>query len=67
MPVHHISGLVLMNQKIEKNPLGKGQRFVVLHPVCEKRYLPGCDLVFKGMSTDERDYHTEMNSKILEQ
>jgi transposase len=25
----------------------------------------GCELVFKGISTDGRDYHTEMNSKIF--
>ena len=53
--------------KNRKIPLGKGQRFVVLHAGCEKGFLPGCDLVFKGTSTDGRDYHTEMNSKIFEQ
>jgi hypothetical protein len=29
-------------------------------------FLNGCELVFKGISTDGRDYHTEMNSKIFE-
>ena len=29
--------------------------------------MSGCDLVFKGMSTDGGDYHTEMNSNIFEQ
>ncbi|XP_071132930.1 uncharacterized protein [Mytilus edulis] len=52
------------NRKI---PLGKGQRFVVLHAGCETGFLKGCDLVFKGMSTDGRDYHTEMNGKVFEQ
>ena len=52
--------------KNRKLPLGKGQRFAVLHAGCEKGFLPGCDLVFKSMSTDGRDYHTEMNSNLFE-
>ena len=49
--------------KNRKLPLGKGQRFVA---GCEKGFSPGCDLVFKSISTDGRDYHTEMNAKSLE-
>ena len=52
--------------KNRKLPLGKGQRFVVLHAGCEKGFLPGCDLVFESISTDERDYHPEMNANIFE-
>ena len=28
-------------------------------------FLPGCELVFKTLSTDGRDYHSEMNSVIF--
>jgi hypothetical protein len=28
-------------------------------------FLPGCELVFKTLSTDRRDYHSEMNSVIF--
>jgi len=54
------------DSKNRKLPLGKGQRFVILHAGCEDGFLNGCELVFKGISTDGRDYHTEMNSKIFE-
>jgi hypothetical protein len=57
------SDSIFKNRKI---PLSKGQRFVVLHAGCENGFLPGCDLVFKSISTDGRDYHTEMNAKIFE-
>jgi transposase len=29
------------------------------------KLLPGCELVFKTLSTDGRDYHSEMNSVIF--
>lgn len=54
------------DSKNRKLPLGKGQRFVISHAGCEDGFLNGCELVFKGISTDGRDYHTEMNSKIFE-
>ena len=66
---HHTSSHQWTSDSIFKNrkiPLSKGQRFVVLHAGCENGFLPGCDLVFKSISTDGRDYHTEMNSKIFE-
>ena len=65
---HHTSSHQWTSDSILKNrkiPLSKGQRFVVLHAGCENGFLPGCDLVFKSISTDGRDYHTEMNSKIF--
>ena len=37
-----------------------------MHAGCENGCLPGCDLVFKSISTDGRDYHTEINAKIFE-
>ena len=37
-----------------------------MHAGCENGFLLGCDLVFKSISTDGRDYHTEMNAKIFE-
>jgi hypothetical protein len=37
-----------------------------LHAGCENGCLPGYDLVFKSISTDGRDYHTEINAKIFE-
>jgi hypothetical protein len=43
----------------------KGQRFVILHAGCKTGFLPGCELVFKTLSTDGRDYHSEMNSVIF--
>ena len=39
---------------------------MILHAGCEDGFLNGCELVFKGISTDGSDYHTEMNSKIFE-
>ena len=48
-----------------KIPLNKGQRFVILHAGCKTGFLPGCELVFKTLSTDGRDYHSEMNSVIF--
>lgn len=66
---HHTSSHQWTSDSIFKNrkiPLSKGQRFVVLHAGCENGFLPGCDLVFKSISTVGRDYHTEMNSKIFE-
>jgi hypothetical protein len=54
------------DSKNRKLPLGKGQRFVISHAGCEDGFLNGCELVFKGISTDGRDYHNEMNSKIFE-
>ena len=61
-----INGLLTMTQKNRKLPLGKGQRFVISHAGCEDGFLNGCELVFKGISTDGREYHNEMNSKIFE-
>jgi hypothetical protein len=48
-----------------KIPLNKGQRFVILHAGYKTDFLPGCELVFKTLSTDGRDYHSEMNSVIF--
>jgi hypothetical protein len=49
-----------------KIPLNKGQRFVILHAGCKTVFfLSGCELVFKTLSTDGRDYHSEMNSVIF--
>ncbi len=48
-------------------PTGRGQRLIILHAVDDKRgFLPDCLLLFKSLSTDGRDYHTEMNSTIFE-
>jgi hypothetical protein len=41
------------DSKNRKLPLGKGQRFVILHAGCEDGFLNGCELVFKGISTDQ--------------
>ena len=38
----------------------------MLHAGCEKGFLPGSDLVFKSISTDERENHIEMNANIFE-
>ena len=48
-----------------KIPLNKGQRFVILHAGCKAGFLPGRALVFKTLSTDGRDYHSEMNYVIV--
>jgi hypothetical protein len=39
--------------------------FVILHAGCKTGFLPGCELVFKTLSTDGRDYHSEINSVIF--
>lgn len=44
---HPISGHHLTLQMLEKIPLNKGQRFVILHAGCKTGFLPGCELVFK--------------------
>ena len=62
---HPISGHHLTLQMPKKIPLNKGQRFVILHAGCKTGFLPGCELVFKTLSTDGRDYHSEMNSVIF--
>ena len=62
---HPISGHHLTLHMPEKIPLNKGQRFVILHAGCKTGFLPGCELVFKTLSTDGRDYHSEMNSVIF--
>ena len=47
-------------------PTNRGERLIVLHAGCaEKGFLNGCDLVFRSKSKDNRDYHTEMNSKVF--
>ncbi|XP_067654452.1 uncharacterized protein [Haliotis asinina] len=49
-----------------KLPFGKGERLIVLHAGCKSRgFLPGCSLVFKAKSKDNRDYHTEMNEMVF--
>ena len=62
---HPISGHHLTPSDARKIPLNKGQRFVILHVGCKTGFLPGCELVFKTLSTDGRDYHSEMNSVIF--
>jgi len=52
--------------KNRKLPIGKGQRFLILHSGCEYGFLNGCELIFKGINTDGRDYHTEVNSKMFD-
>ena len=48
-------------------PTGRGQRLILLHAVDYKTgFLPKCLLLFKSISTDGRDYHSEMNSVIFE-
>ena len=48
-----------------KIPFNKGQRFVILYTGCKTGFLPGCELVFKTLSTNGRDYHSEINSVIF--
>ena len=44
---------------------GKGQRFIILHAgSADKRFLPGCRLVFRG-SRGSEDYHQEMKGKCF--
>jgi hypothetical protein len=38
---------------------------LVLHAGCKTGFLPECELVFKTLSTDGREYHSEMNSVIF--
>ena len=48
-------------------PVGRGQRLILLHAVDQKTgFLPDCKLLFKSVSTDGRDYHTEMNGTVFE-
>jgi hypothetical protein len=50
----------------KKIPLNKGQRFVILHAGCKTGFLPGCELVFKTLSTDGRDYHYPSSCKVFQ-
>ena len=47
-------------------PVGKGQRIINLDAIDPSGFVPGCNLLFKSISTDNRDYHTEMNSTVFE-
>ena len=48
-------------------PSGRGERLILLHAIDKNQgFLPGCQLLFKSISTDGRDYHTEMNGVIFE-
>ena len=48
-------------------PTGRGERLILLHAIDKNQgFLPGCQLLFKSISTDGRDYHTEMNGVIFE-
>ena len=50
-----------------KIPTGRGQRLILLHAIdAQIGFIPGCQLLFKSISTDGRDFHTEMNSTIFE-
>ena len=49
-----------------KIPTGKGDRLVLLHAMNNKGFVPGCQLLFRGHSTDGRDYHREMNATVFE-
>ena len=41
-------------------------RLIVLHAGSGQHgFLPGCDLVFRSKSKDNRDYHSEMNGKVF--
>ena len=65
---HHTPSKQWMPPNLEhakKIPLNKGQRFVILHAGSENGFVPGCELVFKTIHTDGRDYHSEMNSVIF--
>jgi hypothetical protein len=33
--------------------------------ISQTGFLPGCELVFKTLSTDGRDYHSEINSVVF--
>ena len=48
-----------------KIPAGRGERLIVLHAGGSMGFLPGCELVFKSLSTDGRDYHKEMNATVF--
>ena len=47
-------------------PPGKGKRLILLHATTEENLLPDCKLLFESISTDQRDYHAEMNADIFE-
>ena len=48
-------------------PSGKGRRIIVAHAGSENvGFIPQAELVFTSVSTDNRDYHSEMNSDIFE-
>ena len=53
------------NNYVRSISTGKGQRLILLH-VVTTGFLPSCKLLFKSITTDGRDYHTEMNATIFE-
>lgn len=64
-PYQWVSSNSSQNRRI---PEGKGQRLIVLHAGSkEVGFIPDCQLVFKSISTDNRDYHCEMNSEIFQE
>ena len=47
-------------------PSSKGKRLIIAHVGGKDGFVPDTSLVFKSISTDNRDYHTEMNSEVFE-
>ena len=47
-------------------PSSKGQRIVIAHAGSRQvGFVPNAELVFRAKSTDNRDYHSEMNGEIF--
>ena len=47
-------------------PVGKGQRIINLNAIDPYGFVPGCNLLFRSINTDNRDYLKEMNSTVFE-
>ncbi|KAJ4436052.1 hypothetical protein ANN_18679 [Periplaneta americana] len=44
-------------------PIGKGQRFIIVHAGCSEGFIPNALLYFQSKST--KDYHEEMDASIF--
>ena len=66
---HHTKGQEWMSKdgSLGRNvPTSKGQRLIVAHAGSSNiGFVPECALIFQSVSTDNRDYHTEMNADVF--
>ena len=64
--LHWYHQMVQQDKRQKRQKTGKGDRLVLLHAMTNNGFVPGCQLLFRGHSTDGCDYYEEMNAMVLE-